>query len=75
MMSKPLKTLARPLAILDARLLDPASKRDERGEGGGHGSSDTTTAAFGPTFRPAFQADFHARASPGIRTIRTVRQR
>jgi len=31
MMSKPLKTLARPLAILNARLLDPASKRDEHG--------------------------------------------
>jgi len=31
MMSKPVKGASRPLAILDARLLDPAAKRDERG--------------------------------------------
>jgi dihydroorotase len=31
MMPKPLKASSKPLAILGARLLDPASKRDERG--------------------------------------------
>jgi dihydroorotase len=31
MMSKPLKAVSRPLALLNARLLDPAAKRDERG--------------------------------------------
>lgn len=31
MMSKPPKAASRPLAILNARLLDPATKRDERG--------------------------------------------
>jgi dihydroorotase len=31
MMSKPIKSQARPLAIVDARLLDPATRRDERG--------------------------------------------
>jgi len=31
MMSKPIKSQARPLAIVNARLLDPATRRDERG--------------------------------------------
>ncbi len=31
MMSKPIKALSRPLAILNARLLDPAARRDEHG--------------------------------------------
>ena len=48
MMSKPVKAVSRPLAILNARLLDPAAKRDERG---GVVIQDGLIADVGPQVR------------------------
>ena len=62
MMSKPLKTLARPLAILNARLLDPASKRDERG---GILVQDGVIADVGPQVKAQGLSDDFERIDAG----------
>ncbi|HUL08553.1 MAG TPA: dihydroorotase [Candidatus Acidoferrum sp.] len=62
MMPKPLKAQLRPLAILNARLLDPAAKRDERG---GLLIRDGLIADLGPQVKAAGLSDEFERVDAG----------
>src|SRR5215813_13635308 len=61
-MSKPLKVQLRPLAILNARLLDPATKRDERG---GILVQDGLIADLGPQVKAAGLSEDFERIDAG----------